>query len=218
MSVWWGWLACRPAGGSADHVERAVVRVPAAPRAPSADDPPLAYVPGKPLERLAPWSSLQPATAPACADNAGYRAIVLAASTWFKAVHGAAEAPGDRGMVAAVRCAPPQNKPTPAERDTCAPWAEQEIRLVAPSVRAVVCLGSFGWAAALKALRGAGYDVPRPLPKFGHGVEVPLSGPGQLTVLGCFHPSQQNTFTGRLTPERTDAVLTRARAIATGAR
>jgi uracil-DNA glycosylase family 4 len=120
-------------------------------------------------------------------------------------------------MVAAVRCAPPQNKPTPAERDTCAPWAEQEIRLVAPTVRAVVCLGSFGWAAALKALRGAGYDVPRPLPKFGHGAEVPLSGPGEFTVLGCFHPSQQNTFTGRLTVEMIDAVFTRAREIATAA-
>jgi uracil-DNA glycosylase family 4 len=132
-------------------------------------------------------------------------------------------------MLAAVRCAPPQNKPTPEERDTCAPWAEQEIRLVAPTVRAVVCLGSFGWAAALKALRGAGYDVPRPLPKFGHGAEVSLaplvearSGaeprhPGELTVLGCFHPSQQNTFTGRLTVEMIDAVFTRAKEIASAA-
>jgi uracil-DNA glycosylase family 4 len=117
-------------------------------------------------------------------------------------------------MVAAVRCAPPQNKPTPVERDTCAPWAEQEIRLVAPTVRVVVCLGSFGWAAALKALRGAGYDVPRPQPKFGHGAEVPLAGPGKLTVLGCFHPSQQNTFTGRLTTEMIDQVFTRARELA----
>jgi uracil-DNA glycosylase family 4 len=121
----------------------------------------------------------------------------------------------DARMVAAVRCAPPDNKPTPAERDTCAPWIEQEIRLVAPSVRVVVCLGSFGWAAALKALRGAGYAVPRPLPKFGHAVEVALTGDvGSLTLLGCYHPSQQNTFTGRLTPEMLDAVLTRARELA----
>jgi uracil-DNA glycosylase family 4 len=123
----------------------------------------------------------------------------------------------DARMVAAVRCAPPDNKPTPEERDTCAPWIQQEIRLLAPSVRVVVCLGSFGWAAALKALRGAGYDVPRPLPKFGHAVEVVLSGQsGSVTVLGCYHPSQQNTFTGRLTTGMLDAVLARARELANG--
>lgn len=117
-------------------------------------------------------------------------------------------------MVAAVRCAPPANKPTPAERDTCAPWIARELQLVAPTARVVVCLGSFGWAAALKALRDAGYAVPKPLPMFGHGVEVELSGPGALTVLGCYHPSQHNTFTGRLTPDMLDAVFTRARALA----
>jgi uracil-DNA glycosylase family 4 len=118
-------------------------------------------------------------------------------------------------MVAAVRCAPPDNKPTPQERDTCAPWIQQEIRLLAPSVRVVVCLGSFGWAAALRSLRGAGYVVPRPLPKFGHAVEISLAGAtGDLTVLGCYHPSQQNTFTGRLTADMLDAVLGRARELA----
>ena len=117
-------------------------------------------------------------------------------------------------MVAAVRCAPPDNKPTPLERDTCAPWIAQELLLVAPSVRVVVCLGSFGWAAALKALARAGYAVPRPLPKFGHAVEVPLTGPGDLTLLGCYHPSQQNTFTGRLTADMLDAVFRRARELA----
>ena len=122
----------------------------------------------------------------------------------------------DARMIAAVRCAPPDNKPTPAERDTCAPWIQQELRLVAPSVRVVVCLGSFGWAAALKALRGAGYVVPRPLPKFGHAVEVPLTGPGELTVLGCYHPSQQNTFTGRLTEDMLDGVFARAQQLANG--
>jgi len=120
----------------------------------------------------------------------------------------------DARMVAAVRCAPPDNKPTPLERDTCAPWIAQELLLVAPSVRVVVCLGSFGWAAALKALARAGYAVPRPLPKFGHAVEVPLSGPGDLTLLGCYHPSQQNTFTGRLTADMLDAVFRRARELA----
>jgi uracil-DNA glycosylase family 4 len=125
-----------------------------------------------------------------------------------QALHGAR-------MVATVRCAPPDNKPTPAERDTCAPWIHQELGLVAASVRAVVCLGSYGWTAALKALRGAGYDVPRPTPKFGHGAEVPLSGdPGDLTVLGCYHPSQHNTFTGRLTADMLDAVFVRAQELA----
>jgi uracil-DNA glycosylase len=87
--------------------------------------------------------------------------------------------------------------------------------LVAPSVRVVVCLGSYGWSAALKALGGAGYAVPRPLPKFGHAAEVALAGgPGDLTVLGCYHPSQHNTFTGRLTPDMLDAVFNRARELA----
>ncbi|HET8559407.1 MAG TPA: uracil-DNA glycosylase [Marmoricola sp.] len=114
-------------------------------------------------------------------------------------------------MVATVRCAPPANKPTPAERDTCAPWLQGELDLVLPSVRAVVCLGSFGWTAALNALRAAGFDVPRPRPRFGHAAEVALARDQQhLTVLGCFHPSQQNTFTGRLTEPMIDAVLGRA--------
>jgi uracil-DNA glycosylase family 4 len=118
-------------------------------------------------------------------------------------------------LVAAVRCAPPQNQPTPAERDTCAPWIERELGLVLPSVRAVVCLGGFGWEAALRALASAGVTIPRPRPKFGHAVEVELSGHGQgrLTLLGSYHPSQQNTFTGKLTEPMLDAVLGRAAAL-----
>jgi uracil-DNA glycosylase len=118
-------------------------------------------------------------------------------------------------LVAAVRCAPPQNQPTPAARDTCAPWIERELGLVLPSVRAVVCLGGVGWEAALRALASAGVTVPRPRPKFGHAVEVELVGPGQgrLTLLGCYHPSQQNTFTGKLTEPMLDAVLGRAAAL-----
>ncbi|MDX6324251.1 MAG: uracil-DNA glycosylase [Nocardioidaceae bacterium] len=119
-------------------------------------------------------------------------------------------------MVAAVRCAPPANKPTIEERDTCAPWLHRELQLIAPSLRAVVCLGAFGWQAALRALGAVGYAVPRPRPKFGHGVEVPLTsadGP-RLHVLGCYHPSQQNTFTGTLTEPMIDAVLGRAKALA----
>ena len=111
-----------------------------------------------------------------------------------------------------VRCAPPGNKPTPAERDACAPWLVQELRFVLPTVRAVLVLGAFGWAAAFPALRSAGVDTPRRTPAFGHGVEVELTG--GPTVLGCFHVSQQNTFTGRLTEAMLDSVLARARELA----
>jgi uracil-DNA glycosylase family 4 len=119
-------------------------------------------------------------------------------------------------MVASVRCAPPDNKPTVEERDTCAPWLHRELELVAPSVRAVVCLGLFGWDATLRALRAVGYAVPRPKPRFGHGAEVVMASPAghALTVLGCYHPSQQNTFTGKLTEQMLDDVLGRARALA----
>ena len=115
-------------------------------------------------------------------------------------------------MVATVRCAPPLNKPTKLERDTCQPWIRQEIALVADSLRVVVALGGFGWTGALDALAAAGYVVPRPRPKFGHGASVVLAGPdGQsVTLLGCYHPSQQNTFTGRLTEPMLDDVLGRA--------
>lgn len=120
-------------------------------------------------------------------------------------------------MACAVRCAPPDNVPTPAERTTCAPWLERELALVAHSVRAVVCLGSFGWDAALRGLTAVGYVVPRPRPRFGHGAEVELaSGDRSLTVIGSYHPSQHNTFTGRLTEEMMDAVLTRAAQLAGG--
>jgi len=128
-------------------------------------------------------------------------------------------------MVATVRCAPPDNKPTPVERTTCLPWLEREIEFVAPSVRVVVALGGFAWQGAWPALARAGYVMPRPRPAFGHGVEVPLprGGPaiaapdndepatGQVLLLGCYHPSQQNTFTGRVTEPMLDAVFTRAR-------
>jgi uracil-DNA glycosylase family 4 len=119
-------------------------------------------------------------------------------------------------MVAAVRCAPPDNKPTTVERDTCAPWLEREVAVVEASLRVVVCLGSFGWAAALRTFRAIGYDVPRPRPRFGHAVEVVLRAPTGRTVLllGSYHPSQQNTFTGKLTEPMLDAVLGRAAALA----
>jgi uracil-DNA glycosylase len=115
-------------------------------------------------------------------------------------------------MVATVRCAPPDNRPTTDERDTCAPWLLREVGLVADSVRAVVCLGSYGWDAALRTFRALGYAVPRPKPRFGHGAEARLTSPtgAIVTLLGSYHPSQQNTFTGKLTEAMLDDVLGRA--------
>jgi uracil-DNA glycosylase len=119
-------------------------------------------------------------------------------------------------MVAAVRCAPPANKPTVAERDTCAPWLMAEYARVAGSVRVVVCLGGFAWQAMWPVLRSAGFALPRPRPAFGHGVEVRLTGGAApagrgLLLTACYHPSQQNTFTGRVTPAMLDEVFRRAR-------
>jgi uracil-DNA glycosylase family 4 len=117
-------------------------------------------------------------------------------------------------MVAAVRCAPPDNKPEPAERDACAPWLQSELRMVAADLRVIVCLGGFAWRAMWPVLGQAGFVLPRPRPPFGHGAEARLAGPagpGGLLLLGCYHPSQQNTFTGRVTPAMADAIFTRAR-------
>ena len=119
----------------------------------------------------------------------------------------------DARMVAAVRCAPPDNKPEPAERDACAPWLVAELRLVAADLRAVVCLGGFAWQAIWPAMASAGFARPRPRPAFGHGAEARLSSPASpdgVLVIGCYHPSQQNTFTGRVTPAMLDAIFTRA--------
>jgi uracil-DNA glycosylase len=116
----------------------------------------------------------------------------------------------DAYVTATVRCAPPANKPTPEERDTCLPYLERELRLL-ENCRVVVALGSFGWDGALRAARALGIEVPRPRPAFGHGAEADL---GSWRLLGCFHPSQQNTFTGKLTAPMTDEVFRRARALA----
>ena len=116
----------------------------------------------------------------------------------------------DAFMTAAVRCAPPANKPLPAERDNCADWLEREVAML-ERIRVVLCLGSFAWEAALRLRVALGHEPLRPRPRFGHGAEQP--GP-PWTLLGCFHPSQQNTFTGKLTPAMADAVLARAVALA----
>ncbi|MEU2737664.1 uracil-DNA glycosylase [Streptomyces sp. NPDC007095] len=111
-----------------------------------------------------------------------------------------------------VHCAPPANKPTLGERDTCRPWLVRELELLRPTLRAVVVLGAFGWQAALPAFAAAGWTVPRPRPVFAHGARVSLGaqdGPatGSVELFGCFHVSQRNTFTGRLTPAMLRAVL-----------
>ncbi|MPY77993.1 MAG: uracil-DNA glycosylase [Actinophytocola sp.] len=146
-------------------------------------------------------------------------------------------------ITAPVHCAPPANKPTPAERDTCRPWLARELELLAPTLRAVVVLGAFGWQALLPVLSDAGWHIPRPRPRFGHAVhyvvsrtpdavspaqdavspvpdavssapdvvspaqDVVFPSPDVLHLFGCFHPSQQNTFTGRLTRQMLRDVL-----------
>lgn len=119
----------------------------------------------------------------------------------------------DAWIGAAVRCAPPANRPTPAEREECLPWSVRELRLLS-GVRTILCLGAFAWDAALRLIAASAEPsapLPRPRPRFGHGAELRA---GRYTLLGCFHPSQQNTFTGKLTEPMIDAVLLRARALA----
>jgi uracil-DNA glycosylase len=116
-------------------------------------------------------------------------------------------------MAAAVRCAPPDNKPEPAERDACAPWLTAELRMVAADLRVIVCLGGFAWQAIWPVLGQCGFWRPRPRPAFGHGTEVRLPNPqasGEVLLIGCYHPSQQNTFTGRVTEAMLDAIFARA--------
>jgi uracil-DNA glycosylase family 4 len=113
----------------------------------------------------------------------------------------------DAWITAVVRCAPPANRPTTAERDECLPWLVAELELLA-SARVLLALGSFAWDGALRAARGLGHPTPRPKPRFGHGAEAQV---GPYALLGSFHPSQQNTFTGKLTREMLDGVFARAR-------
>jgi uracil-DNA glycosylase family 4 len=111
----------------------------------------------------------------------------------------------DCWVTAAVRCAPPANRPSPSERDNCLPWLVDELALLARA-RVIVCLGGFAWDCAMRLL-----SAPRPRPKFAHGAEVTV---GDYELLGCYHVSQQNTFTGRLTEPMLDAVFARARELA----
>ena len=113
----------------------------------------------------------------------------------------------DAYVSAVVRCAPPANRPTPEERDTCLPYLVEELRLLSRA-KVLLALGAFAWDGTLRALAASGLPAPRPKPRFGHGAEAPI---GPYVVLGSFHVSQQNTFTGKLTEPMLDDVFARAR-------
>lgn len=121
-------------------------------------------------------------------------------------------------VTAPVHCAPPDNKPTPTERDTCRHWLVTELGLMAPTVRSIVVLGGWGWQALLPALSESGWEIPKPKPRFGHGVHYELAPArddrAPLHLFGSYHVSQQNTFTGRLTPAMLEAVLVEAKTAA----
>jgi uracil-DNA glycosylase family 4 len=116
----------------------------------------------------------------------------------------------DAYVTAVNRCPPPANRPTPAERDNCLPYLEAELRQL-ERARVVVALGSYAWDGTLRALRALGEEIPRPKPRFAHGAEATV---GTYALLGCYHPSQQNTFTGKLTQPMLDAAFARARELA----
>lgn len=113
-------------------------------------------------------------------------------------------------VTAVVKCAPPDNRPTTTERDTCLPWMEMELALL-ERVKVFVALGAYAWDGAIRAVRTLGGEVPKPKAKFGHGAVTTL---GDWTMIGCFHPSQRNTFTGRLTEPMTDEIFNRAAELA----
>jgi uracil-DNA glycosylase len=113
----------------------------------------------------------------------------------------------DAYITAVVRCAPPANRPSPAERDNCLPYLVRELDLL-ENCRVIVALGAFAWDGVLRSLRALEAEIPRPRPRFGHGAEVSID---RWRLLGCYHPSQQNTFTGRLTEPMLDQIFNRAR-------
>ena len=118
----------------------------------------------------------------------------------------------DTRILCAVRCAPPDNKPSTDEKNTCAPFFENEIELLLPSARVFLALGSLAWNSIYQTLKDLGCDVPKPKPRFGHGSSFTFFGTDAVkrTVLGCYHPSQQNTFTGKLTEAMLDSIVKKA--------
>ncbi|WP_328377924.1 uracil-DNA glycosylase [Streptomyces sp. NBC_00440] len=147
---------------------------------------------------------------------AGLHAVGLASQPTATAADDGLTLRGVR-MAAPVHCAPPQNKPTTEERDTCRPWLAAELALLRPGLRAVVVLGGFGWQALLPVLADAGWRLPRPRPVFGHGAQVVLAGTDgrdELRLFGCYHPSRRNVNTGLLTRPMLEAVFREAAAAA----
>src|SRR6201995_3253862 len=142
-----------------------------------------------------------------------HRAGLANQATWERADDGLRLK--DAYITSVVKCAPPANKPTTQERYNCLPYLERELELI-DRARVVVALGKFGWDGFLSAARQVGVPTPRPKPRFGHGAEAVLDE--RFTLLGCFHPSQQNTFTGKLTEPMIDAVFARAVELAAAAR
>ena len=114
-------------------------------------------------------------------------------------------------ITAPVHCAPPANQPTTEEKATCSAWLDRELAFLEDSVQAIVALGGIAWTETVKAVRRRGWQVPKPSPKFGHGVEAELSTPQarKVRLIGCYHVSQQNTFTGKLTEAMLDDVMAR---------
>ena len=112
-------------------------------------------------------------------------------------------------ILCAVRCAPPDNKPITEEKITCAPFMSDEIELLIPTTKVYVALGNFAWTGLIAQLVSMNFDVPSPRPKFGHGVSFIVSGANgqKIKVIGSYHPSQQNTFTGKLTPAMLDGIF-----------
>ncbi|MFC4373550.1 uracil-DNA glycosylase [Nocardia halotolerans] len=119
-------------------------------------------------------------------------------------------------LTSPVHCAPPANKPTQEERHRCAPFLSREMELLAGTLKAIVVLGAFGWQALFSVLAEGGWTVPRPRPRFAHGAHVILTHPDgrTVTVLGCYHVSPHNTYTGRLTPAMIEDILTQAKSVA----
>jgi uracil-DNA glycosylase family 4 len=155
----------------------------------------------------------------AALNRAGFAAV-----PWSRHAGDGQELIGAR-IVAAVRCAPPANQPTPAERETCGGWLDRDLELAAPTMRVLVALGSIAWEATLASARRIGGAHERPRPRFGHGARAQIVVPERLrargapavwTLLGSYHVSQQNTFTGKLTEAMLDEVLTQAQALAVG--
>ena len=149
-------------------------------------------------------------TPPAIRKTPTRSIILLAAAGFASQAHSVSRRDGLtlRGafVAAAVRCAPPDNRPTPAEFERCRPFLVREIEAL-PSLAAILALGEFAWRASLAALRDAGRPIPRPIPRFSHGARVPLAG--GVVLHGSYHVSRQNTNTGRLTPAMLDRVLVR---------